>query len=50
VENSSFHLEGTGADVDEGQRELVNEMTAFPYCENNDRLDAAATGTAHLLS
>jgi len=50
VENGSFRLKGNGDSVDEGQQSLFEEMTAYPYGDRDDLLDAAATGTAHLLS
>ncbi|HXD87598.1 MAG TPA: hypothetical protein VN641_13965, partial [Urbifossiella sp.] len=49
VENGSFRLKGDGANVDAGQRPLLDEMISFPFGERDDLLDAAATGTAHLL-
>jgi phage terminase large subunit-like protein len=49
VENGSFRLKGGGGAVDAGQRGLFEEMTAFPYGDRDDLLDAAATGTAYLL-
>jgi len=49
VENGTFRLKGDGATVDASQQELMVEMTAFPYGDTDDLLDAAATGCAHLL-
>jgi predicted phage terminase large subunit-like protein len=50
VENGSFRLRGARANqVDPGQQELFDELTAFPFGEHDDLLDAAASGTAYLL-
>ncbi len=43
VENGAFRL-------GEGQGELFDEMTTFPFGERDDLVDAAAMGTAHLLA
>ena len=41
VENGSFRLKGNGIGVDEGERELFEEMTAFPFGEPSlgERID-----------
>jgi hypothetical protein len=49
VENGAFRLKGNGDAPDESQRELYEEMVAFPFGDNDDLLDAAATGCAYLL-
>jgi hypothetical protein len=33
----------------EAQRELLDDMTTFPFAEYDDLLDAAATGAAYPL-
>jgi hypothetical protein len=49
VQNGSFHLRGRSRSrVHAGQQELFDEMTTFPFAEQ-DLLDATATGTASLL-
>jgi predicted phage terminase large subunit-like protein len=50
VENGSLLLEGTADGPVPGQRELYDEMTAFPFGEHDDLLDATATGYAFLLN
>jgi hypothetical protein len=49
VENGGFLLKGERGAIDAGQRELFDEMTAFPFGDRDDLLDAAATGCAYLL-
>ncbi|WP_439626103.1 hypothetical protein [Gemmata sp.] len=49
VENGGFRLQGERDAIDAGQRELFDEMTAFPFGDRDDLLDAAATGCAYLL-
>jgi phage terminase large subunit-like protein len=50
VQNGAFRLQGRSASqVHAGQQELFDEMTTFPFGDHDDLLDAAATGTAHLL-
>jgi len=50
VETKRFRLRGRHGVIDAGQRELADEMTAFPHGDHDDQLDAAATGTEHLLN
>jgi predicted phage terminase large subunit-like protein len=50
VHNGTFRLRGLGSLVDPSQKELWDEMTQFPHGEHDDLLDAAAMGTAWLLS
>lgn len=49
VENGSLLLEGDAGAPVPAQRELYDEMTAFPFGERDDLLDATATGCAFLL-
>jgi predicted phage terminase large subunit-like protein len=50
VENGNVRLKGDGSEVDPGQSELYVEMTAFPYGDHDDLLDATATGSNYLLN
>ena len=50
VETKRFRLRGRQGIIDAGQRELADEMTAFPHGDHDDQLDAAATGTEYLLN
>jgi phage terminase large subunit-like protein len=50
VENGAFRLRGDGrGGPDPGQQALYDELVTFPFGTHDDLLDAAATGTAHLL-
>ena len=50
VENGAFRLRGDGrGGPDPGQQGLYDELVTFPFGAHDDLLDAAATGTAHLL-
>jgi predicted phage terminase large subunit-like protein len=50
VENGAFRLRGDGRGrPDPGQQALYDELVTFPFGDHDDLLDAAATGTAHLL-
>ena len=50
VEHRIFRLRGVDAwTVHPSQQELFDAMTAFPFGEHDDLLDAAASGTAYLL-
>ncbi len=49
-DNGSFRLRGVDpTHVHPSQQALFDEMTAFPFGEHDDLLDAAASGTAYLL-
>jgi predicted phage terminase large subunit-like protein len=50
VHHGTFRLRGEGTNVDPGQKALWEEMTLFPHGDHDDLLDAAAMGTAWLLS
>lgn len=50
VENGSLLLHGDAGGPVPAQRELFDEMTAFPFGEHDDLLDATATGCAFLLN
>jgi predicted phage terminase large subunit-like protein len=50
VRNGNFRLMGERGGVDASQRTLFDEITTFPVGEHDDLLDAAAMGTAWLLT
>jgi phage terminase large subunit-like protein len=51
VENGTVRLRGTpGGTVDAGQRELFDELTAFPFAATDDLVDALAAAVDHLTS
>jgi phage terminase large subunit-like protein len=50
VQSGCFKVEADALGVIEGQRELWGEMTAYPFGDTNDLLDAAAMGTEQILA
>ena len=50
VRNATVKLRGAGGFVDAGQRELFDEMTAFPFAHHDDLVDALATAADALQS
>lgn len=50
IRNGCVKLHGTSGRVAEGQRELFDELTAFPFGAHDDLADALATAVAELLT
>lgn len=50
VQNGRFLLHGRCGRVSPDQQDLFDEMTTFPLGDHDDLLDAAAMGTAYLMS
>ena len=49
VQNGTVKLKGRANGVDGSQQDLFDEITAFPFAEHDDLLDATASGVEHLL-
>ena len=50
VQSGAVRLKGAAGVVDAGQRELFEELTAYPFAAHDDLADATAAGVEHLLS
>ena len=49
VQNGTVKLKGHPDGVDRSQQDLFDEMSAFPFAEHDDLLDATASGVGYLL-